>query len=43
MFILGCISGPTKVSKKSQKRKPQRKAGDDDFEDKEMKVKHHIY
>ena len=43
MFILGCMSGPTNVSKKSQKRKPQRKAGDDDFEDKEMKVKHHNY
>jgi len=35
MFILGCISGPTVGSKKSWKRKSQREAGDDDFEDKE--------
>jgi len=34
-FILGCISGPTVGSKKSWKRKSQREAGDDDFEDKE--------
>ena len=37
MFILGCISGPTVGSKKSQKRKSQREAGNDDFEDKEKK------
>ena len=37
MFILGYISGPTVVSKKSRKRKSQREAGDDDFEDKENK------
>ena len=35
MFIFGCISGPTVGSKKSWKRKSQREAGDDDFEDKE--------
>jgi len=37
MFILGCISGPTVVSKKGWKRKSQREAGNDDFEDEKNK------
>ena len=37
MFLLGCISGLTVVSKKSRKRKSQREAGNDDFEDEENK------
>jgi len=40
MFILGYISGPTVVSKKSRKRKSQREAGDGDFVDKENKGKY---
>jgi len=37
MYIPGCISGPTVVSKKSRKRKSQREAGNDKFEDEENK------